>query len=96
MDPRTPPQIEMTPDGRFRMPERPALSVRIQRTALIVALLAGVLATALLALWFALVLIPVAAGAADRCGRADGGQRSLSRTFIARRACATRQTRCSR
>jgi hypothetical protein len=64
MDPRTPPQLEMTPDGRFRMPERPALSVRIQRTALIVALLAGVLATALLALWFALVLIPVAAGAA--------------------------------
>ena len=54
----------MTPDGRFRMPERPPLSVRIARTALIVALLAGVLATALLALWFALVLIPVALVAA--------------------------------
>lgn len=64
MEQRTPPQLEMTPDGRFRLPPRPTLTGRIGRTALLVAVVSGALATALLALWFALALIPIAIGAA--------------------------------
>ncbi len=64
MDKRGPPQLEMTPDGRFRLPSHPSLTGRIGRTALLVAVVAGALSAALLALWFALALIPVAVCAA--------------------------------
>jgi hypothetical protein len=60
---RETPQLDMTPDGRFREPPRTPLATRIARTALVVAVLAGVLAALILALWFALALIPVAIGA---------------------------------
>ena len=53
-----PPQLDLLPDGRYR-PSRPPLSARIFGWAVIVAAVAGALALAAFALWFALVLIPV-------------------------------------
>ena len=50
----------MTPDGRFREPPRTPLATRIARTALVIAVVAGVVSLLILALWFALALIPVA------------------------------------
>ncbi len=61
---RQPPQIDMTPDGRFRDPPAVPLATRIARTAVVVAALTGALAVLILMLWFALALIPVAIGAA--------------------------------
>jgi hypothetical protein len=52
----------MLPDGTFR-PTQPPIAVRVFRWAAIIALLAGGLALAALALWFALILIPVVIGA---------------------------------
>lgn len=61
-----PPELEldMTPDGGFREPPRPPLGMRVAAIAVVAAVLAGTLAVALLALWFALALIPVALVAA--------------------------------
>ena len=56
--------LDMTPDGRFRGPSRPPLSTRVLGIALAVTAIAAALALGALALWFALVLIPVALGAA--------------------------------
>lgn len=56
--------FDMAPDGRFLDPPQMPLAARIFRTAVIVAVLAAGLAMAALALWFALILIPVAIGAA--------------------------------
>lgn len=55
----------MTLDGQFATTPRPSgprvsWPVRLGVGAVLVAVLAGVVAVALLALWFALVLIPVA------------------------------------
>jgi hypothetical protein len=51
----------MTPDGRFRtQPARGPWGPRILVTAVLVAAVAGTLAVAALALWFALALIPIA------------------------------------
>lgn len=55
--------IDMTPDGEFRTPPPVPWSVKVLRWAIVVAVLAAGLAVAALALWFALVLIPVALGA---------------------------------
>jgi hypothetical protein len=57
------PEFDMTPDGRFVEPPASPLAAQLFRYALIVATLAGALAIAALALWFALILIPVALGA---------------------------------
>jgi hypothetical protein len=84
MSDRVPPDLDLLPDGSFR-PRRPPLAVRVFRWAVIVALLAGALALAAVALWFALVLIPVAIGAGLiawlafryqlwRAGRSGGGR----------------------
>ena len=64
MSDRRPPQLEMLPDGSFREQPRTPLSAHVFRTAALVAGVAGGLAIAALALWFALTLIPVAIGAA--------------------------------
>ena len=84
----------MTPDGEFvsvRYAGAPPLSVKIIGLAVLVAVLAGSLAIAALALWLALTLIPIAiAGAAIAYGvfRAQlwwarrhslGGKRDLTR-----------------
>ena len=56
--------LDMTPDGQFRQPVRPPLSARVLAVAVAVMAIAAALAIGALALWFALVLIPVALGAA--------------------------------
>jgi len=61
---RPPPELDMNPDGSFRAPSRPPLALRIGAVALVVAVLTGALAAAVLVFWFALALIPVAIVAA--------------------------------
>ena len=58
MSDRIPPELDLLPDGSFR-PRQPPIAARIFRWAAIIALVAGGLALAALALWFALILIPV-------------------------------------
>ena len=62
MSDRQPPELDMLPDGTIR-PIQPPIAVRVFRWAVVIALLAGALAVAALALWFALLLIPVAIAA---------------------------------
>lgn len=92
---RTPPVIDMTPDGRFREPLRPhaapgvPASVKLLIGAALVAVLAGTAAVAALALWVVSMLLPVlliAAGVAWATfkyrqwrGGSLGGQRNLFR-----------------
>jgi fatty acid desaturase len=59
MSDRIPPDLDLLPDGSFR-PRGLPLATRVFRLALIVAAVAVALALAAFALWFALVLIPVA------------------------------------
>jgi hypothetical protein len=59
-----PPELDMTVDGAFRTPPKPPLLNRILVWAVIVAVLAGSLVVAALALWLALIILPVAIGAA--------------------------------
>lgn len=58
------PTLDMTPDGAFRTPPPAAWSAKLLRYAIVVAVLAGMLSVAALVLWAALILIPVAIGAA--------------------------------
>lgn len=61
---REPPELEMTLDGQFtRRPDAIGLPAKIAIVALVVAMVAAGLAIAALALWFALMLIPIAAAA---------------------------------
>jgi hypothetical protein len=55
-----PPLLDLTPDGQFRQPARPPWATRVAAWALVVALIAGGLAGAAVALWLALTLIPIA------------------------------------
>jgi len=89
------PVIDVTVDGRFVDPARPAsaLTAKVFGVAVLVAVLAGTAAMALLALWLALQLIPIAIGAAlvaygvfryrlwraGRSGGLFGGQRNIFR-----------------
>ncbi len=63
-DMRWPPRsrrvVDMTPDGRFAPPPRLPLATRVLGIAVLVAVVAGGLALASLALWIALMLIPIA------------------------------------
>ncbi len=52
--------LDMTPEGEFRGPARPSLSSRIAVGAIIVAVAAGLAATAALAFWVGVMLLPVA------------------------------------
>lgn len=63
--PRFPPEAEitMTADGRFIDPPATPLASRIFRVALLVAIASAALGFAALAVWFALMLIPVALAA---------------------------------
>ncbi len=57
---RTPPTLDMLPDGRFRpAPRGLPLSTRLMVGGVIVAVLAGAAAVAMLALWLLTMLIPV-------------------------------------
>jgi fatty acid desaturase len=58
MSDRTPPELDLLPDGSFRQ-RRPPVAARIFAWAIVVAAAAAALAVAAVALWFALILIPV-------------------------------------
>ena len=60
MSDRRPPELDLLPDGSFR-PRRPPIAARIFAWAVVIAVVAAALAVASLALWFALILIPVVA-----------------------------------
>ena len=62
--PQDPRLLDMTPDGRFTPPRRSPLGPRIVAGAVILAVVATALAVAAFALWIALLLVPVAIGAA--------------------------------
>ena len=54
----------MTMDGEFVSPPTPPISTKIMFWAIVIAVLAGALSLAALALWVALLMLPVAFGAA--------------------------------
>jgi hypothetical protein len=64
MEQRRPPELDMTIDGQFVSPPRVPISSRILMWAIVIAVLAGALALAALALWVALIILPVAFAAA--------------------------------
>ncbi|MDR3537125.1 MAG: hypothetical protein P4L71_11555 [Acetobacteraceae bacterium] len=64
MTPRRPPEIDMLPDGSIRPPSRPPVATRVFIWAVIIAAAAGALSLAAFALWVALIILPVALGAA--------------------------------
>jgi hypothetical protein len=61
---REPPQLDMTLEGEFTSPPAPTLSSRILFWSVVVALIAGGLTFAALALWIAMLVLPIAVGAA--------------------------------
>jgi hypothetical protein len=58
MSDRTPPELDLLPDGSFRQ-RRPPVAARIFAWAIVIAAAAAALAVAAFALWFVLILIPV-------------------------------------
>ena len=58
MSDREPPELDLLPDGSYRQ-RRPPIAARIFAWAIIIAVVAAALAFAALALWFALILIPI-------------------------------------
>ncbi len=85
-----PPDLDMNLRGEFTEPPRPPVASRIMLWAIVVAVLAGALSIAAFALWLALLVLPVAVGAAAvayglfrfqawRTGKSIGSQRDLWR-----------------
>jgi hypothetical protein len=64
MNQRRPPELDMTLEGEFIAPPKAPISSRILMWAIVVAVVAGALSIAAFALWLALVILPVALGAA--------------------------------
>src|ERR1700733_8211009 len=64
MNQRRPPELDMTINGEFVSPPKAPISSRILMGAIVVAVLAGALSLAAFALWLALLVLPVAFGAA--------------------------------
>jgi hypothetical protein len=64
MQDRRPVELEMNLQGEFVSPPRPSLLNRVMIWAIAIAVLAGSLTIAALALWLALIILPVALGAA--------------------------------
>ena len=62
MSDRIPPELDLLPDGSYR-PRRPPMASRIFAWAIVIAAVAAALAVAAVALWFALILIPVVVAA---------------------------------
>jgi fatty acid desaturase len=60
MSDRRGPEIDLLPDGSYR-PRRAPVAARIFAWALVIAVVAAAFALAALALWFALILIPIIA-----------------------------------
>jgi membrane protein implicated in regulation of membrane protease activity len=59
-----PPDLDMTLEGEFVTPSKPPLTSRIMLWLLVIAVVAGMLSLAAFALWLALLVLPVALGAA--------------------------------
>ncbi len=59
-----PPELDMTIEGEYRTPPKPPFMTRVLIWAIVVAVLVGSFALAAFALWLALVILPVALGAA--------------------------------
>jgi membrane protein implicated in regulation of membrane protease activity len=64
MKERHPPDLEMTINGEFVSPPVAPITSRILMWAIVIALVAGALSLAAFALWIALIILPVAFGAA--------------------------------
>ena len=64
MNQRRPPDLDMTINGEFVSPRKVPVSSRILMWAVVVAVLAGALSLAAFTLWLALMILPVAIGAA--------------------------------
>jgi hypothetical protein len=64
MNQRRPPELDMTIEGEFVSPPKPPIASRILVWAVVIAILAGALSVAAFALWLALLILPVAVGAA--------------------------------
>jgi hypothetical protein len=90
MSQHRPPELEMTLNGEFVSPPTVPISTRILMWAVVVAVIAGALSVAAIALWFALLILPVAFGAAVvawavfryrvwKAQRSMAGQRSVWR-----------------
>lgn len=90
MNQRRPPELEMNLQGEFVEPATAPISSRILMWAVVVAIIASALALAAFALWLALLILPVAVGAAAvawvmfryrvwRAQRTVGGQRDVWR-----------------
>lgn len=63
MSKHRPPELDMTIDGEFVAPPTMPVSTRILVWAIVIAMIAGALSLAALALWLALIILPVAFGA---------------------------------
>lgn len=59
-----PPELDMTIEGEYRTPHKPPFMARVMIWAIVIAVLAGALTLAAFALWLALIILPVAIGAA--------------------------------
>jgi hypothetical protein len=90
MNQRRPPELDMTIDGEFVPPPTVPISSRILVWAVVIAIIAGGLSLAAFALWLALLILPIAFGAAVvawamfryriwRAQRAMSGQRGVWR-----------------
>jgi hypothetical protein len=90
METRRPPELEMTLEGEFVAPPATPIVSRIFMWAVVIAVLAGALSVAAFALWIALLILPVALGAAVvawamfryrlwRAQQSMGGQRNVWR-----------------
>jgi len=88
MKQKRPPVLEMTLEGDFVSQPKPPVSTRILFWAVVIAVLAGAVSLAALALWVAMIILPVAIGAAViawavlrykmwRAGASLGGQRNV-------------------
>lgn len=90
MNNQRPPDLDINLRGEFVEPPRPPIASRIMLWAIVVAVLAGALSIAAVALWLAMIILPVAVGAgvvayglyrfqAWRTGASISGQRNLWR-----------------
>jgi hypothetical protein len=64
MNQRRPPELDMTIEGEFVSPPTTPIASRILVWAVVIAIIAGALSLAAFALWLALLILPVALGAA--------------------------------
>ena len=88
MQNRHPPELEMNLQGEFVASRKPPISTRILLWAVVIAAVAGALCIAAFALWIAVMILPVALGAAAiawimwryrvwRAQKAMAGQRGI-------------------